>query len=155
VAHVELSLSEPFAPELGAEIEPEAAHEPVSSMEGWTAAVSGALEPCLIINTVSMIVAISAAACVLFGFESQEWAIGRGLLAGIVRLIDFGDGAPLSDPDREKVPSILACSSGQLAHGLLRVQFEDEIRTIDAVAVPLFDGRKVVGSLTFFSPVRR
>jgi PAS domain-containing protein len=154
VAHVELSLSEPFAPELGAEIEPEAAHPPVSSLEGWTMAVSGALEPCLVIDTFARILAISPAACTLFGFESQDWAVGRVLL-GVVHLIDFGDGAPLPDPDREKLPPILACSSGQLAHGLLRIKSDEEIRTIDAVAVPLFDGRKVVGSLTFFSPVRR
>ncbi len=159
MASLELSVSEQFAPELGAEVEqelePEFTHEPASSLERWTAVVSEALEPCVVLDSLAVILAISPAACTLFGFESQEWAAGRNLMAGIVRLIDFGDGAPLSDPDREKVPSILACSSGQLAHGLIRLVFNDEIRTIDAVATPLFDGRKPVGSLTFFSLVRR
>ena len=155
MAHLELSVTEQFGPEVEPELEPEFEHEPASSLERWTATVSGALEPCLVLDGLAVILAISPAACTLFGFESQEWAVGRNLMAGMVRLIDFGDGAPLSDPDREKVPSVLAASSGQLAHGLIRVAFDHEVHTLDAVAAPLFDGRKVVGSLTFLSPVRR
>jgi PAS domain-containing protein len=160
VAHLELSVSEQFAPELGTEdepeLEPEFTPEPVSSLERWTAAVSGALDPCLVIDKQGQILAISPAARTLLGFDGQEWTVGRPLLGPMFRLIDFGDGAPLSDPDREKLPPILACSSGQLAHGLIRIAFDgDKTSTLDAIAAPLRDGRDVVGSLTFFSPIRR
>jgi hypothetical protein len=141
VAHVELSLSEPVVPEV--------APEPSSSTEHWVVAVSNAAEPCLMIDSLSMILAASPAACALLGFGDGERAVGRHLFA--VRLIDFGEGAPLSDSELEKIPPVLARSSGRLARGLMRVQTNGETRSIDAVATPLFDGKKVVGSLTFFA----
>jgi PAS domain-containing protein len=141
---VELSVSESFA---------EAA-EPTSSLEHWATAVSTASEPCLVVDSISMIVAASPAACTLLGFDTQADAVGRHLAAGVLRLLDFTSaGAPLPDSEMEKIPPVLAYSSGRLARGLLRVQSGAEVRTVDAIASPLFDGRKVVGSLTFFSQI--
>jgi hypothetical protein len=141
---VELSLSESLA---------ETAPEPTSSVEHWVAAVSCAIEPCIVIDSLSMIVAASPTACTLLGLEDQESAAGRHLFAGVLRLLDFGNGAALPDIDREKIPPVLAYNSGKLSHGLIRVQAGDEVLTLDAIATPLFDGRKVVGSLTFFSRI--
>jgi hypothetical protein len=142
---VELSLSEPLLPEV--------TPEPTTSVEHWTAAVSRATEPCIVLGPLSLIVAASPSACTLLGFEDQDGAVGRHLFAGMLRLLDFGNGAPLPDSEIEKIPSVLAFSSGKLARGLIRIQAGSEVLTIDAIATPLFDGRKVVGSLTFFSRV--
>ena len=147
MAHVELSVSESFA----ADALPT---EPTSSLEHWATAVSTATEPCLAVDSFSMIVAASPAACTLLGFATQDDAVGRHLVAGVLRLLDFtAEGGPLPDSDLEKIPPVLAYSSGRLARGLLRVQSGGEVRTVDAIASPLFDGRKVVGSLTFFSQI--
>jgi hypothetical protein len=144
---VELSLSEPFDDEV---VVPEA----TGSLEHWATAVSSASEPCMVLDTLSMIMAASPAASVLLGFSDQAEALGRNLFAGVLRLLDFtSEGGLLPDGDMEKIPPVLACSSGRLARGLLRVQDGDEVRTVDAIATPLFDGRKVVGSLTFFSQI--
>lgn len=140
MAHVELSLSEPEV-------------SPASSVEHWVAAVSCAIEPCIIINSLSMILAASPAACTMFGLGDQETVVGRHLFGGVLRLIDFGNGATLPDIDREKIPPVLAYNSGKLSHGLLRVEAGDAVLTLDAIATPLFDGRQVVASLTFFSQV--
>jgi hypothetical protein len=40
-----------------------------------------------------------------------------------------------------------------LARGLLRVRSGDGLRTIDAVASPLYDGPTVVGSITFLCQI--
>jgi len=144
VAHVELSLSEPLAPEVTS--------DPASSVEHWVAAVSCAIEPCVIIDSLSMILAASPAALIMFGLGDPVTAVGRNLF-GALRLLDFGNGAALPDIDREKIPPVLAYNSGKLSHGLLRVEAGGEVLTLDAIATPLFDGRKVVASLTFFSQV--
>jgi len=147
VAHVELSVSEPFAPGT-------IPAEPTSSLAHWAPAVASASEPCLIIDSVSTIVSASPSGCALLGFATQAEAQGCHLFAGVLRLLDFTSaGAPLPDSEIEKIPPVLACSSGRLARGLLRVQSGTEIRTVDAIATPLFDMRKVVGSLTFFSQI--
>jgi hypothetical protein len=102
----------------------------------------------------SLIVAASPAACTLLGFADQADAVGCHLFAGTLRLLDFTSaGGPLPDSEIEKIPPVLACSSGRLARGLLRVQAGEEIRTVDAIAAPLFDGKRVVGSVTFFSQI--
>ena len=145
MAHLELSVSESAEPDL--------VPAPATSVEHWAIAVSEAAEPCLLIDHLSMIVAASAAVCALLGFEDQGKAVGRHLFAGVVRLIDFADGEKLPDSEIEKIPPVLAYSSGRLARGLLRVKVGPETRTLDAVATPLFDGKKPVGSLTFFAPV--
>ncbi len=144
MAHVELSVS------------PEAAvPEATGSVEHWATAVARASEPCLVLDALSSeIVALSPAAATMLGFSDQAAAVGLHLFAGVLRLLDFSSaGARLPDSEMEKIPPILACTSGRLARGLLRVQAGEEIRTVDAIATPLFDGRKVVGSLTFFSQI--
>ena len=147
MAHVELSVSEPFAPGT-------IAAAPTSSLAHWAGAVAGATEPCLIIDSVSMIVSASPSGCALLGFANQAAAVGCHLFGGVLRLLDFTTaGAPLPDSEIEKIPPVLACSSGRLARGLLRVQSGAEIRTVDAIATPLFDMRRVAGSLTFFSAI--
>ncbi len=147
MAHVELSVSEPFAPGT-------IPAEPTSSLSHWAPAVASASEPCLMIDSVSMIVSASPSACTLLGFANQAEAQGCHLFAGVLHLLDFTSaGAPLPDSEIEKIPPVLACSSGRLARGLLRVQSGTEVRTVDAIATPLFDMRKVVGSLTFFSQI--
>jgi hypothetical protein len=147
VAHLELSVSEPFAPD-------GTPAEPTSSLDHWAGAVSGATEPCLIIDGVSTIIAVSPAACTLLGFQPPSDTVGCHLFAGVLRLLDFTSaGGHLPDSEFEKIPPVLAYSSGRLARGLLRVRSGTEIRTVDAIAAPLFDGRKVVGSVTFFSQI--
>lgn len=145
MAHVELSLTEPLVPKVSP--------DPASSVEHWVAAVSCAIEPCIIIDSLSMLRAASPAACIMFGLGDQETAVGRHLFGGVLHLLDFGDGAALPDIDREKIPPILAYNSGKLSHGLLRVEAGGKVLTLDAIATPLFDGRQVIASLTFFSQV--
>jgi PAS domain-containing protein len=148
VAHVELSV-EPIAVP-GRDTPPDAA----GSLERWGRAVAGADEPCLVLDGDFEIVAVSARACVLLGFPDQESAVGRTLSSGAVPLVDFtSPPVPLPDGEVEKIPPRLAYSSGQLARGLLRVATVAEVRTLDAVATPLFDGDKAVGSLTFLSQI--
>jgi len=152
VAHVELSVTEQFGPD-AAPIDPTSV-DLASSLEHWALAVAGATEPCFIIDSVSMIVAASPAACTLLGFATQQDAVGCHLFAGVLKLLDFTSvGARLPDSEIEKIPPVLAYSSGRLARGLLRIQSGEEVRTVDAIAAPLFDGRKTVGSLTFFSQI--
>jgi len=148
VAHVELSVSESLAPE-------GTLPEVTGSLEHWGTAVARAIEPCLVLDTLSSeIVAVSPAGATLLGFSSQAAAVGLHVFAGVLRLLDFTSaGARLPDSEMEKIPPILACTSGRLARGLLRVQAGAEIRTVDAIATPLFDGKRVVGSLTFFSEI--
>ena len=148
MAHVELSVSEPFTPEA-------TVAQSTGSLEHWGTAVARATEPCLVLESISSeIVAVSPAGATLLGFSNPAAAAGLHLFAGVLRLLDFTSaGARLPDAEMEKIPPILACTSGRLARGLLRVQAGDEVRTVDAIATPLFDGRKVVGSLTFFSHI--
>jgi hypothetical protein len=145
VAHVELSLSEPLVP---------APAQPAGPLDRWSRAVADAVEPCLVIDAMSEIQAVSPAACRLLGFANQAAVVGRHLFGGILRLLDF-TAAPsvLADTELEKIPSVLAYSSQRLARGLMRVRSDGAVRTLDAIATPLFDGDKVVGSLTFFSQI--
>jgi PAS domain-containing protein len=149
VAHVELSVSEPLAgPDRDAPSDPE------GSLSRWGRVVTEAGEPCLVLDGVFEIVAVSPTASRLLGFPDEESAVGRRLSEGVIPLVDFtSPPVPLPESDLEKIPPRLAYSSGRLARGLLRVQTSTEVRTIDAVATPLFDGDKPIGSLTFFSQI--
>jgi PAS domain-containing protein len=121
------------------------------ALERWALAVHGAPEPCLIIDDLSVIVAASPRACELLGLGDPVTAPGQSLFAGVLRLLDFtAAGAPLGDGELEKIPPVLAFSSARLARALMRVQSGPSVVTLDAVATPLFDGEKPVGSLTFF-----
>jgi hypothetical protein len=147
VTQIEFSVSEPFVPD---PVQP----KPTGSVEHWAVAVRDATEPCLVINCLSIVVAASPSACTLLGFDAEKDAAGLHLFSGALRLLDFTSaGAPISDSDMEKIPPVLACSSGRLARGLLRVQSGAEVLTVDAIATPLFDGHTSAGSLTFFSKI--
>jgi hypothetical protein len=146
VPHVELSLSEAYVPR---------ALEPVDpALARWAGAVCDAAEACLVIDADAVIVALSAPCHEVLGLAGDP--IGRGLLDGVLRLLDFGHGEALTEAEVGKIPPLLALSSGQLARGLLRVICGDgETVTLDAIATPLHGDSQVVGSLTFLSPVSR
>lgn len=107
-------------------------------------------EPSLVIDVRHMIVATSLPFEALVGL--QRPAAGQGLLE-VLTLLDFANGAPLSDAEIGKIPPLLALSSGRLARGLLRLRCGDTACTLDAIATPLFSGGATIGSLTFFSRV--
>jgi hypothetical protein len=153
VAHVELSLSEAFVP-----LDPAPGHLPTEdSFSRWLRTVAGADEPCLVIDTRLAIVAASVSCCRLLGLGQPAAAIGRPLVGGGLRLVDFTAArSQLPEPEIDKIPPILAVTSGRLARGLLRVLSStvgDADATVDAVATPVFRRHAVAGSLTFFSQV--
>jgi hypothetical protein len=149
VAHVELSLSGAFVPQARTPAEAEF----VTSVERWSATVSVADEPCLVVDGSGLILAVSPSGSELLGLGKPVDAIGRRL-AEALRLIDFTAGAgQLDEPEADKIPPLLAVRSESLARGLMRVAGEPPL-TVDAVATPLKSGDRVAGSLTFLSPVR-
>ncbi|HKT04688.1 MAG TPA: hypothetical protein VJT31_34675 [Rugosimonospora sp.] len=149
MAHVELSLSDPFVPQART---PQAAV--ISSLDRWGSAAHAATEPCLVVDSLSRIVAASPRACELLGLGEPQMAVGLSLFAGVLRLLDFSAaGVPLGDGELEKIPPVLAFSSQRLARAIMRVQAGGEVVTVDAVATPLFDGDRPVGSLTFLLPI--
>ncbi|MET0416514.1 MAG: PAS domain-containing protein [Actinoplanes sp.] len=152
MAHVELSLSGAFVPQARTPAEAEF----VPGVERWTSTVAAASEPCLVIDSTTAILALSASCGELLGLGKPPEAIGKPL-GSVLRLLDFTAGArELEESDAEKIPPLLAVRSERLARGLLRVvpgPGETPL-TVDAVATPLLDGDRVAGSLTFFSAVR-
>lgn len=145
MAHVELSLTESYEPD-------PSVPALTGSVAHWASTVNGASEACLVLNSITLVMAASASACTMLGLPDQTEVFGTHLIAGPLRLLDFtGSGAALPDSDMEKIPPVLAFTSGRLARGLLRVKVGAEIRTVDAIATPLFDGSRVVGSLSFFA----
>ena len=153
VAHVELSLSGAFVPQARTPV----GSEFVSSVERWTSTVATAVEPCLVIDVTTTILAVSPTCSELLGLGKPVDAISQPLLGSVLRLIDFtAGGGELDEPEIEKIPPLLAIRSKRLARGLMRVQTEGDQAhlTVDAIATPLLDGDHVVASLTFFSPVR-
>lgn len=143
MAHVELSLTEPPRES-----------QPEDSLERWGRTVAAAPEPCLVIDAMSEIIAVSTSACELLGFPGQAAVVGRHLFGGILRLLDFTSvPSLLADSELEKIPPVLAYNSHRLARGLMRVRSADVVRTIDAVAAPLYERDEVVGSLTFFCQI--
>jgi len=152
MAHVELSVSEPADPVvLGA-----LPFDRSSAMESWCGVVLQAAEPCLVVSEFQTIEAASMTACRLLGLAGPTVARGVSLYAGAIRFVDFAKlPGPLPEGDLDKIPPVLAFRSGRLARGLLRIHAGDgdPARTLDAVATPLMEGGKVVGSLTFLSPI--
>jgi hypothetical protein len=153
VAHVELSLSGAFVPQARTPVDAEF----LSSVERWTTTVMAAAEACLIINAEGAIVAVSPACAELFGLGMPGEATGRQLTSAI-SLIDFtANAGTLEEPEADKIPPLLAIRSERLARGLMRVVPEpgEAPLTFDAISTPLLDGdQRVLGSLTFVSPVR-
>jgi hypothetical protein len=155
LAHVELSLTEPLVPS--------AARgpldlDPPTNLDRWVSTVLAAAEPSLIVDADGVILATSVSCCQLFELGKPDDTIGRFLLGGgVLQMVDFTAArTELTVTDVEKIPPMLAISSGRLARGLLRVQCgeqPDRIRTVDAIATPLWEGTRTAGSLTFFSEI--
>ncbi|GLW29968.1 PAS domain-containing protein [Actinoplanes regularis] len=151
MAHVELSLSGAFVPQARTPAEAEF----VTSVERWAGTVASAAEPCMVIDTGGMILAVSPSCSELLGLGKPAEAIGKRL-ATTLELIDFTAGAgPLEGPEADKIPPLLAVRSERLARGLMRVAAgaERPPLTVDAISTPLLSGERVAGSLTFLSPV--
>jgi hypothetical protein len=153
VAQIELSISGGFVPQARTPAEAEF----VTSIDRWQVTVATAAEPCLVIDVIGVILAVSPSASRLLGLGRPADAVGQPLLGGVLRLIDFtAGGGDLDEPEVERIPPLLAIRSGRLARGLMRVQTVDGDAhlTVDAIATPLQESGKVVASLTFFSAVR-
>ena len=151
MAHVELSFSGPHL-----QPPPFAEDRLPPSLDHWAVAVAAASEPCLLLDRDGMVVAASTACGRLLGLDPYQ-AIGRRLVDGVVHLLDFNAiSGQLPEWEVEKIPPLLPLSTGGLARGLLRVPGVDgPPSTVDAISTPLREGPVVVGSLTFFAPVRR
>jgi len=154
VAHVELSVSDPYAAYERLAL---ALAEPDYNLGRWASVVLGAAEPCLVINSAALIVAASEPCCDMFGLGSSDAAANRHLLDGTMRFVDFTAArSELAEGEVNKIAPLLALASGRLARGLIRVRCgfdEQRVCTADAIATPLWQGSTVVGSLTFFSPI--
>jgi len=147
VAHVELSWTESV-------FDPKPRMSDWSAVDRWSTVVDGANEPCVVIDSFANIAAVSESASDLLGFASPRAAIGACFYDHAVPLLDFtSEGASLSSDDIQRIPPILALTSGLLARGVLRVRTARDIITMDAVSTPLIEGGVIAGSLTFFSVV--
>lgn len=133
-----------------------AAAATLSSLERWATAVIGATEPSLVLSADTRVVAASASCADLIALGDPDVARGQPLRSALGELVDFTASlAKLDNAEADKIPPLLAISSGRLARGLMRVRppAGGTVRTVDAVATPLWDGSTLVGSLTFFSEV--
>jgi hypothetical protein len=149
VAHVDLSLSDLY--ESG---------QPRERFDGslllWSYAVGAANEPSVLINVEATVVAASPGCGRIFGIHAAG-AAGRPLVPDMLRLLDFHTvSGDLPGWEVDKIPPLLAMTTGGLSRGLLRVPGADGApTTVDAISVPLRDGGHIVGSLTFFAVVAR
>jgi len=146
--HVDLALSE--LPGSGGVL---AGH--TGPIDLWERPVSVAGEPCMLIDAAGVVLAASPACAEVFDLEPRL-VVGRRLLDGVLHLFDFsGVGASLPRAEAEKIPPLLAATTGSLARGLMRVRGPGGLpATVDAISVPLRDGG-LVGSLSFFALVSR
>jgi len=147
--HVEFSISDPHQ----APVAVDPGEPPEPGLERWAATVDGASEPCLVIDVDMIVVAMSASFEEMLGLG--ESPVNRHLLDGdaVLRLLDFGDGRALEQVEVARMPPVLALSSSRLARGLIRIECASGPCTFDAIATPLTEDGKVVGSLTFFSAI--
>lgn len=152
MAHVELSLSEVRVPAVEAPAEQE-----YDNVTSWSATVSRAAEPCVLIAADTRVVAVSASGSQLLFLGGCQDMIGQPLLDGGLRLLDFtANRGELTEPELDKIPPLLAITSGGLARGLLRIKGVSAgapDATVDAISTPVHRAGVVVGSLTFFSEV--
>jgi hypothetical protein len=135
---------------------PDQGTPPVDNLRRWAAVVMSAPEPSLVLDADTLIVAASSSCAELIGLRDPAMARGRRLRDAGVNLVDFTDPPDTLDKaEAVKIPPLLAITSGRLARGLMRVVCprSSQAHTMDAVATPLWEGRTVVGSLTFFSMI--
>ena len=147
MAHVDLSLSDLYGSD-----QPRERFD--GSLDLWSYAVGAANEPCVLIDVPGTVIAASPGCERVFGRRVAD-AIGRPLVPGMLRLLDFHTvSGDLPGWEVDKIPPRLAITTGGLARGLLRVPGADgAATTVDAISVPLRDDNHIVGSLTFFSVV--
>jgi len=152
MTHIELSLS-PLAQSPLAQSPMEAGM--TDPLERWAASLATAEESCLVIDAAGIIVAASRPCARLFRLSQPAELTGRYMLdREVLYLIDFtAAGNELGESEREKIPPLLALTSGRLARGLMRVRNGDDKRTLDSIATPLRQDGEVVGSLSFFAVV--
>jgi hypothetical protein len=150
MAHIELSL-------LAGDAAPDALQPqlqvvgPARHLDAWLEAVSGAEEPCLLLDAGGVMLGVSRTCAALLGGGDPADLLGRGLLEDVIDLIDFTAAQDrLGEAQLERLPPLLALASGALARGLLRIRAGDTVRTLDAVSTPLRAQGQLVGSLTFF-----
>lgn len=126
------------------------------SLLRWAAVVTHAAEPSLVVDRDSVIVAVSEPCVEMLGCGDGANRPGSRLQDALPHLVGFTDPPhKLDSAEADKIPPLLAISSGALARGLMRVQRPPtgHIRIMDAIATPLWQGKHVVGSLTFFAAV--
>jgi PAS domain-containing protein len=154
---IELSISGgAFVPQARTPVESEFLSGAENNVQRWASVVLAATEPCLIINNEGKIAAVSPSCSDLLGLDKPAEAIGQKLI-GAILLIDFtANAGALEEPEAGNIPPLLSLRSERLARGLMRVVPEPGQTpvTVDAIATPLVDGETVLGSLTFFQPVR-
>ena len=151
MTHVELSLTESNLP--AHMVSSVAIDDPLSR---WAVAVSQATEPCVLLSSDGVVVAASPACYPFFVIDPAD-SVGKRLVDGVIRPIDFtATPGDLPEWEVEKIPPLLAITSGALARGLLRVpagldqQCTGVNCTLDAIATPIRHGEAIAGSLTFF-----
>ena len=150
MAHVELELLTPV------ESSWSGVRRAPTSFRRWAETVEAADEPCLVIDEAMTIVAASPTCCALLGLTDPATAVGVPLLDAGLRLVDFTAArSELTEPEIDKIPPLLAVSSGRQARGLLRIHRSGDNgdATVDAIATPLLVDGRVAGSLTFFAEV--
>jgi len=125
------------------------------SLSMWADTAAVANEPCIVIDRVGDVVAVSPGCGELFGIDVDA-AAGHALAGDVLDLRDFSARQGiLPDWEVKKIPPLLALSSRALARGLMRVWVGDAAETVDAISVPLVDAGVIVGSLTFFLPINQ
>lgn len=149
--HVELSLTDrPGTPRSRIE------RQGTSSLQRWARTAAAASEPSLVLDAHMTIQAVSASCAELLGLGDSKAALGKRLRDTMDPLVDFtASRARLDEAEAEKIPPLLAITSGRIARGLIRTvdPATDATTTLDAVATPLTDGSTVVGSISFFARI--
>jgi len=121
VNHVELSLSDGHSKSTT-----RLANWP--AIDRWSVAVDGAAEPCMVIDSLGFVAAVSTSACALLGFRLPQALLGHDLYSGLLPLLDFtAAGASLGEEELQRIPPVLALTSGRLARGLMRVRRMSEV----------------------------
>lgn len=155
--HVELELTEDvrrLTPATGRGTDQQLSRSH-STLVRWAASVAGATEPSLVLTADAVIVAASPSCAELIGLGDPATVPGMPIRDAVPQLVDFTESlGQLDHTEADKIPPLLAISSGRLARGLMRVICSGgKVRTMDAIATPLWDGTTLAGSLTFFSKI--
>ena len=124
-------------------------------LECWLNAVGEAEEPCLLLDGDGVVLGASPSCHAVLGLPLHRGVlVGRGLLEGVLELVDFSAARNRLRPDEiERIPPLFALSTGALARGLMRIRSNGNTWTLDAIATPLRVSGAVLGSMTFFQRV--